>query len=241
MQKENNQADTIINHTIHWEDRDSTRYTIQLSISSSALNRSTVAHNQMDVQQYSFQGIAAVYRYMLNTDRDYTLPVATAFDSLARSKSLDRLHKASMIVSCIQSIPYTLVVDNACVADYNDDYIKEYLESCNHDCCKGYSKFGVQSPVEFIGDLKGDCDTRALMLFDLLGKLGYKVALMISNYYKHALIAVCIDKAPADQEVSILINGERYYLWETTSKGFGPGELPVTISNLNHWDIALIQ
>jgi DnaJ domain len=238
---QDNRADTIINHTLRWKDRDSSGYTIQLSILSSALYRSTVFHKQMELQQYNFQGIGAVYRFMLDTDNEYTKPIATAFDSLAKLRSLDRLHTASMVVSCIQSIPYTLVVDNSCSSNYSDDYVNQYLTHCEGDCCKGYSKFGVQSPVEFIGDLKGDCDTRALLLYDLLGKLGYKVALMISNYYKHALIAVCLDKVPSDEEVAIHINGERYYLWETTSKGFGPGELPATISNINHWNIALIQ
>jgi curved DNA-binding protein CbpA len=238
---QNNQADTLINHILHWKDRDSASYTIQLSVLSSTLNRSAAAHNQMDMQQYNFQGIGAVYRLMLNTDNDYTKPFATAFDSLARLNSMDRLHKASMVVSCIQSIPYTLVVDNSCSSNYSDDYIKQYLAHCENDCCKGYSKFGVQSPIEFIGDLKGDCDTRALFLYDILGKLGYKVALMISNYYKHALIAVCLNKELSNDVASIHINGDRFYLWETTSKGFGPGEIPASISNINYWDIALIQ
>lgn len=146
-----------------------------------------------------------------------------------------------MIVSCIQSIPYTLVVDGSCSANYNDDFINQYLAKCNSDCCKGYSKFGVQSPIEFIADLKGDCDTRALLLYDILGKLGYKVALMTSNYYKHAVIAVNLDEVSEDEKLAIRVDGKPYYLWETTSMGFGPGEIPASLSNINHWQIALIQ
>lgn len=235
------QPDTLITHQLHWEDRDSARYEIQLSIPLSALHRSTIAHQQMDEQQYATQGIGAVYRSMLNTDNDFIKTIATAFDSLAKAKSLSRQQQASMIVSCIQSIPYSLIVDRACTANYTDEYISQYLSRCEGECCKGYSKFGVQSPAEFLGDLKGDCDTKALLLYDLLGKLGYQVALMTSNYYRHALIAVALDGPPFPNAITIDIQNNTYYLWETTSKGFGPGELPAAISNINNWNIALIQ
>lgn len=238
---QNDQADTIIKHTLAWEDRDSSRYSIQLSISTSALHNSIAAHNQMDYQRFAMQGIGAVYRTMLENDNKHLDRIAFAFDSLAQSNSLDEQKKASMVVSCIQSIPYSLVVDGACTSNYNDEFVRQYLANCESDCCKGFSKFGVQSPVEFIGDLKGDCDTRALLLYDVLRKLGYNVALLVSNYYKHAVIAVRLNGVQTKGPVSIRINEEPYYLWETTSKGFGPGELPVSISNLNHWEIALIQ
>jgi hypothetical protein len=64
---------------------------------------------------------------------------------------------------------------------------------------------------------------------------------MTSNYYKHALIAVNLDRPPPGKALSVYINGAPYYLWETTSKGFGPGELPDGVSNLDHWNIALTQ
>jgi curved DNA-binding protein CbpA len=241
VREQDKNADTVISHNLRWEDKDSARYAIQFSVPLSVLHMSTAVHERMDEQEYALQGISSVYRFLLDADNAYTKPIANAFDSLAKIRSLDRQHEASMVVSCIQSIPYSLIVDKSCSANYTEGYVSEYLANCAGDCCKGYSKFGVQSPVEFIGDLKGDCDTRALLLYDLLGKLGYKVALMTSNYYKHALIAVNLDKVPSDRDASINIDGLTYYLWETTSKGFGPGELPATISNINHWNIALIQ
>ncbi|WP_315823482.1 hypothetical protein [Paraflavitalea speifideaquila] len=195
----------------------------------------------MKEQEYALEGMGAVYRSMLNTDQTYLEPIAAAFDSLARSKALNKQQTASMIVSCIQSIPYALVVDRSCTTNYSDDYVNQMLANCETDCCKGYSKFGVQSPLEFMADLKGDCDTRALLLYALLGRLNYNVALMTSNYYKHALIAVSLDQAASDKDVAAQINGNTYYLWETTAAGFGPGKIPESISNLYHWNIALIQ
>ncbi len=234
-------ADTIISHKLSWQDRDSSRYTIQFSLPASVLQKSAAAHEQMNEQQYAAQGIGAVYHFMLATDNDYTKTIAVSFDSLSKARALNRQQAASMVVSCIQSIPYSLVLDRSCFANYTDDYVSRYLARCDGDCCKGYSKFGVQSPTEFVGDLKGDCDTRALFLYDILGKLGYHVALMTSNYYKHALIAVCLDKMPPGTAMAIHVNGHPFYLWETTAGGFGPGQLPAALSNLNQWNITLIQ
>ncbi|MCF3110253.1 J domain-containing protein [Niabella sp. CC-SYL272] len=235
------QADTLITHLLRWQDRNDSLYTIRLSVPSSELHRSAMAHRQMDEPQYASQGIGSVYAHMLATDNDAIQPAATAFRDLAKAKKLNRQQTASMIVSCIQSIPYSLIVDQSCSARYNDAYINQYLASCKTDCCKGHSKFGVQSPLEFLGDLKGDCDTRALFLYSILGQLGYPVALMTSNYYKHALIAVALDRPLPDNARAVYTGGKRYYLWETTSKKFGPGELPASLSNLHHWNITLIQ
>lgn len=237
----NSNPDTIITHNLHWEDLDSSQYSIQLSLPVSALHRSALAHEQMNEQQYAIQGINTIYGFMLDVDNENMQPVAAAFDSISKQQSLDRQKQASMVVSCIQSIPYAIVVDRSCSSSYSEGYINQYLSRCEGDCCKGNSKFGVQSPVEFLGDLKGDCDTRALFLYDILGRLGYKVALMTSNYYKHALIAVALDKTPSDDAIAVRIDGQPYYLWETTSKGFGPGELPGSLSNLNHWNVSLIK
>ncbi|MCD2424822.1 DnaJ domain-containing protein [Niabella pedocola] len=234
-------ADTLITHTLRWQDRNDSVYTIQLSVRSSQWHQSARAHRQMNEQQYASLGIGGVYSQMLATDQDAIKPAVLAFGALAKAKKLNRSQTASMILSCIQSIPYALVVDRSCSDSYNDTYINQYLATCKTDCCKGYSKFGVQSPAEFLADLKGDCDTRALFLYSVLGELGYPVALMTSNYYKHAVIAVAFDKPPPGNAVGISIDKKSYYLWETTSKKFGPGELPASLSNIHYWNITLIQ
>lgn len=115
--------DSLITHTLHWQDRDSLQYKINISVPVSALRQSNTAHTQMEEQEYAFQGIGAVYRSMLNTDQAYLSPIASAFDSLAKSRSLNRQQEASMIVSCIQSIPYSLIVDKEC---HNHRLLQKY-------------------------------------------------------------------------------------------------------------------
>jgi hypothetical protein len=234
--------DTLLNHYIQWQDMDSNYYSINLLVPVSAVRRSAWIHENMDQDLFTSSGIGAVYNHLLVADEQSLSPVIAAFDSLAKVRKLDKQQTASMVVSCIQSLPYTLVVDRSCDAAYADDYINNYLAQCNNsDCCKGYLKFGVQSPIEFLGDLKGDCDTRSLLLYAILKKMAYNVALLTSNYYKHALIAVQIDTVENNTDVIVHIGEKSYYLWETTSKGFGPGKLPHSLSNINYWNISLIQ
>lgn len=234
-------VDTVITHHIQWEDPDSNLYRLTLSLPVHVLRKSQTEHRQMDKQAYAYRGIAAAYQSMVDSDAPYLRQVALRFDSAARKKSLNRRQQAAMVVSCIQSMPYTLILDGSCSGNSTDGFIKQYLSACTTDCCKGYSPFGVQSPVEFLGDLKGDCDTRSLFLYTLLGNLGYRVALMTSDYYRHALIAVALDEAPQNGAAVVYIKGRPYYLWETTAKGFAPGELPATVSNLSRWHISLLQ
>lgn len=233
--------DTLITHRLHWSDYDSNAYDISLTVSASAVRRAAVLHADMNEAAYAQEGIANVYAAMLHFDDDAVYKLAKVFDSLASSRQLTRNEQAKMVVSCIQSIPYSLVVDRACTDKYADNYIQQYLGQCDGDCCKGYAKFGVQSPVEFVADLKGDCDTRVLFLYAMLGKLGYKTALLTSSHYKHALLAVSLDKSAEPGEGTVHIDENTYYLWETTSRGFRPGAIPSNINNLRYWNLSLIQ
>lgn len=241
IQYEDQSIDTLITHHIQWEDPDSNLHRMTLSLPVRILRKAQTSHRQMDKQAYAYCGIAAVYQSMIISDAPYLRQVALSFDSAARKKSLNRRQQAAMVVSCIQSIPYTLILEGNCPGNNTDGFVKQYLSACAGDCCKGYSPFGVQSPVEFVGDLKGDCDTRSLFLYTLLGNLGYRVALMTSEYYRHALIAVALDEAPQHGAAVVYIKQRPYYLWETTAKGFAPGKLPAAVSNLSHWHISLLQ
>jgi len=233
--------DTLISHLVRWSDYDSNSYLVQLNIVQSAVRASHILHESIPSDDFSSRQPGLVYTQLYNNDTGKLVQVYHAFDSIVVTKNLDEVQAAKMVVSCIQSIPYYLVVDKACTAEYADAFVSNYLRNCQGDCCLGDVKFGVQSPAEFIGDLKGDCDTRALVLFDILSERGTDVALLTSQFYKHALIAVHFKNASKFTGLSIPINGENYYLWETTSAGHQPGEIPAAIGNLAYWNISLIH
>ena len=241
LNNDKNNHDTLISHLVQWTDYDSNRYEANLLILQSAVIASHNDHQSMPFVNLTADRVGEVYANMYHMDKGRLEYVYQAFDSIAKAKQLNEMQAAEMVVSCVQSIPYFLIVDGSCGANYNDAFITHYLRNCQDDCCLGDVKFGVQSPAEFIGDLKGDCDTRALVLFDILSKMGYDVAVLTSQYYKHALIAVHFKNNQLASGVSIPVKGDNYYFWETTSTGHKPGVIPGAISNINYWTTSLLH
>lgn len=232
--------DTMITHTIRWADYDSNRYEINLSLRLAALRQSGQQHKALAFTQPSV--IAEVYQKMDQYDEEGLDLVHAAFDSLRQQYDLDEFQLANAMVSCIQSVPYFLVVDQSCdAARYNDEFVRSYLATCNKDCCMGDVAFGVRSPVEFLSDLKGDCDTRALFLYSLFRRFNYDVALITSEYYRHAAIAVSFSRPPDLASSVFNIHGRNYYAWETTARGHRAGVLPARVDQLSRWQIALLN
>lgn len=233
--------DSMIHHYIAWRDYDDRPYAVTLSISINAVRAASHAHNRMELPIYA-SSLSTVYDYLQRNDEQRLQPVIRAFDSIRQSAALDEVAFANMLVSCIQSVPYYLILDRSCDPDfYMDEFVNLYLKNCQGECCLGYSKFGVRSPAEFIGDLKGDCDTRALLIYSLLKAFDYPVALLVSDYYKHAVVAVHYPNAQAVSGLALSINTRNYFLWETTSKGFRPGAMPPQQRNLQYWKVALLH
>ena len=232
--------DTLISHYWEWKDYDGNSYAATFSVFTSDIGSSSVLHENMDEQYFSRFGMGAVYSYLEKMDTGKLRNIYAVFDSIRIHRNLNNSDFAKLVVSCIQSIPFFLIVDKSCGETYNDEFITSYLANCRTDCCVGNIKFGVLSPIEFFRELKGDCDTRALLIYTILAKFHYNVALLISNYYGHALVAVNFEEFSDEGGLAINIQGRTYYLWETTASGFRPGKIPDAISNLAYWNIALL-
>lgn len=234
-------TDTLVSHFLRWKDYDNYPYAITLTVSARAIREATMRHNNAEIPMYG-NSLAPVYRQMEFNDAGGLNRVFAAFDSLRRARRLGEKEFANMLVSCIQSVPYYLVLDQSCSADYsNDEFITAYLSACTRECCIGDTRFGVRSPLEFLADLKGDCDTRALLIFTLLKKFNYNVALLTSDYYRHAMVAVSFDNGEKINGLSMNINNRNYYPWETTAAGFQAGQVPEANRNLSNWKIALLN
>jgi len=232
--------DQLITHDIQWKDYDSTAYQARLSILRSEVNSSAATHEGL--QYIPETSLAPVYNQLIGMDDNKLGRVVNTFDSIRKSRQLDQIAFANMVVSCIQSVPYFLVVDQSCNAEqYQNAFITQYLNQCNADCCIGYAKYGVRSPAEFIGDLKGDCDTRAMIIYAVLKKFNYDVAILTSMYYQHALIAVAFDQYPVGESVLIPIRNKNYLLWETTQAGFRAGDIPEAYRDLDRWTVDLLH
>ncbi|WP_160114793.1 hypothetical protein [Aquimarina sp. AU474] len=156
-------------------------------------------------------------------------------EEIQASQTLNRFEFADMVVTFIQDIPYALVFESHCESpEKYEPSIRSILERCP-DCCIGGIPYGIQNPVGFMGNLKGDCDTRTVIIYAILSHFGYNVAILNSDYYKHSILGLEI---PAKGTYK-LHNGKRYYVWETTNKHFTIGTLPRSFNNINHWHIML--
>lgn len=231
--------DTLITHLLKWKDYTGRPYEGTISISVAALRSANQQHMKMDGSFYP--DINGIYKTMLNHDSSQLGYFYHTFDSIKVTNNLNEVAFSQVLVSAIQSLPYFLVVEKSCNENYNDDFTRNYLANCKTDCCIGYERFGVRTPVEFLSDLKGDCDTRALLLYQVLKHYNYNVALLTSNQYKHAMIAVGFTEAVPQQGLNISIGDQKYYMWETTARDLNYGNVSSNFNNLNYWTISLLN
>lgn len=173
----------------------------------------------------------SVYQPLSEDKKQRLKKVYDMYSALLKQKPMSREEFAEMIVCSIQDIPYVLVVDGDC-----DAFKKTKEEYANYDCL-GYARFGLQSPPEFIYNLKGDCDTRALLLYTVLSKFGYDVAILTSETYSHAILGINLPCTGSFKE----FNGKKYYTWETTAAGCIPGYISQEWSDMNQWSINLVS
>ncbi|MBT8261357.1 MAG: hypothetical protein KJO05_00945 [Bacteroidia bacterium] len=176
-----------------------------------------------------------LYDYIERTDRPALDIILESFSMIQNEKKLNKMEFAEMVVTCIQDIPYSLVFQEDCLDSTNYEYdIRKLLEDCP-ECCIGNIMYGIQNPVSFMKNLKGDCDTRTVMIYSILKSFGYDVAILNSEYYRHSILGINL---PASGKAKVY-KGKKYALWETTAKYYSAGSLPATYSDISYWDIVL--
>jgi hypothetical protein len=229
-------SDSVISHFRIWEDYDTREYSGYLSVLRSELTESTLHRNSISLDLSSTDRYNELVSVLHVFDMSKLLLIYEMFDSLRVAHNLDETRFAEVIASCIQDIPYTLVLESDCdIALYQDDFIRSYLR--NGGPCQGFIKYGILSPTEFMGYLIGDCDTRTLLLFTILNHYKYDVAMLGSEIYRHSVIGINLP-FPG---LAKIINGKRYVIWETTEQGIPPGVLPMEQSDTRYWRVNIIS
>ena len=172
---------------------------------------------------------------MVQSDKGKLTEICKMYDKIGKEQNLNFNQFADMVVTSIQWIPYVLVLEKSCEdSKYDGGFVTEYLLSGKP--CLGNIKFGIQSPVEFMSNFKGDCDTRSVLCFMILDQFGYDVAVLVSEQYGHAILGINLSSGGGDY---VKHKGKRYYVWETTATGFEVGNIPPACSNLRYWKPAL--
>ena len=225
--------DTIITHYMNWQDYDGKSYQGKFWTKKSEYMQSNIYKNTLSLSEgVNYDKII----YLLKeNDKQKLNGIYQMFDKLMSNQKLTKSHFAEIIVSFIQHIPYAAILPLDCnPLSYQDDFLRKYLSSPEAKC-DAFQKFGINTPVEFMTNLNGDCDTRTLLLYTILSHYDYDVTLLSSDYYRHSLLGINL---PYEGTVYEYQN-QRYILWETTNKNIRPGVIPKEISDTNHWKISL--
>lgn len=217
-------ADNVnVRHLRSWNKYtyDST-YCLSYQVSSKFISPSYEFRNRLYTRERNYENYwRNIYYELYQHDKERIAFLQDSLQQIASMNGLSKKEFAYLIVSFVQDIPYNYVVPGPC--DRND-----------HPC-RPNEKFGILSPAEFLYSLSGDCDTRSVLLYSILKHFDYDPLIMISNQYRHAMIAVDL---PASGDY-IIHKGKKFYFWETTNTGWLPGMLPPDVNNLTYWKITL--
>lgn len=227
--------DTIISRFRSWQDYDGNKYEGFYQIKLSDFNNAHQYKSNLKFYQTDRRSYDEMIYHLKEYDKNKLNGLYKLLDSINTTNKLNEIQFAEVVVSFVQDIPYTLILDDGCNASlYNDEFTRNYLSSPNARC-EGNQKFGINTPIEFLTNLKGDCDTRTLLLYTVLSHYDYDVALLCSEQYGHSILGVNL---PING-TAINYNGERYVVWETTAPNIRPGILSPQFSNLKNWRISI--
>ena len=117
------------------------------------------------------------------------------------------------------------------VLDFIQESIEYELDSESRELAM--PKEYIRYPDEILFDQKGDCDCKSFLASVFYYLMGYDVILLLSRELGHSAVAVSVKQKTitgfiSDErldDVTIEINGRKYYYCETTTDGFLIGEI----------------
>jgi hypothetical protein len=227
----------LVDHRAEWSDFIKNKYKATYTTSTMEFDASFKRHNKWSEVpiEDELMFFHDLYGDMYAGDNKKLDSLARYFSSESKRKKLDQLGTAEMVVTFVQEIPYVLVHDGTCneaIADggFAADYHAQGLP------CYPNIFAGVQSPYEFAHNLKGDCDTRSLLAYTLLDKLGIGASVWISREYGHSILGVAV---PANSSNYKRVSNTRYFATELTAKGFRVGMIAPEHTDMDNWTIVL--
>ena len=219
----------ILKTYVNWRDSKNYYYSANLEISYSDYLKSLRNRDRSNKTDLNW-----LYADIFNNDYYDLDRVYSALDFIRKDRSLSKKKFAEIVVSMVQHIPYSYVMQSTCrQAALNDSDM--YYSISNGVKCEGLVRGGVYTPLEFIKKKKGDCDSRTLLIFTILTYFGYDAVILNSDLYEHSVIGLNI---PHNGRYKYY-RGRRYYTWETTAKNYDLGMLPSSVYDIDYWYVAL--
>ncbi|MEQ3690631.1 MAG: hypothetical protein ABNG98_03875 [Flavobacterium sp.] len=229
------QKDSLIKHYREWKDYDGNLYQGYYTMKLNDYRKSKYFKNNLSVNSSNEREYDKVVYQLKENDKSALGGLYKMLDSIGTNNKLNKKDFAEMVVSFVQDIPYALILSDGCDPSlYSDRFTRNYLLS-NKGYCDGNQRFGINAPAEFMTNLKGDCDSRSLLLYTIFSHYNYDVALMSSEFYGHSILGINL---PING-LSYPYKNQNYVLWETTASGLRPGQISNEMSNINNWRISL--
>jgi hypothetical protein len=239
----NGEVDYEITKNINWFDFLKNKFQLVYTTSVQSFFQSQKEHNQaeINISKSAKNPISYYNKLFLKLE----LLDETKIDSIVRllskkaeSKRLNQLQTAEMVTTFIQEIPYVLIHQSSCKqimdASPDDSFVVKYHNE--QKPCMPNIPGGVQSPYEFLHNLKGDCDTRSLLGYSILKKLNIASSVWVSKAYGHSVLGIGL---PIGNGVYKNIKGINHYPVELTAKEFRLGMIAPQHRDMSNWDIAL--
>jgi hypothetical protein len=146
---------------------------------------------------------ARIYQIVYETSFPQLKTIAVGFNEVFRNENMSDKDKLLFVVSFVQNIKYD----------------------------RPGGTLDLLSPLATLAKKFGDCDTKAILLYVLLERMGIDCAMMWSQKYKHAMLGVRISTRGNYK----IFNGKKYYFLETTYPGWAIGDLPHDFKNKRFW------
>ena len=226
----------VIKRTHQWSDFNSNNYEKVFNTKVDEYSAGKKFINNMNLNYTGSDFWTKLYSRVTNYELDKNNMVFNMYKELSpTSKSnLSSIERLEAIITSVQTIPYYLVHEGSCQSSISSSkFSREYHFS--GEPCIANVKYGLAAPSQFSGNFKGDCDTRSLFLYIILKRIGYDVAILVSEKYGHAILGVNI---PGNGK-SINFRGKRFLTVETTAEGWKIGQLPPNCGNTRYWRVAL--
>lgn len=215
-----------------WSSLDGRRYKMNVFVCNDDIERAkTVRENSNSFGH-------EVWTEMYQNDKSGLGNVVSAYKKLIKKHNLDYMESLNLVCSSAQHDEYTFIEYGPCQGMSDD--------CAPRGCCSNVKPFAVYSPIEYIVQRTGDCDTKSLYAYTILKELGFDVALAHGDARNpdgsggpHCVLAVAINSTPKGGNTFIKENStnKKYYLWEMTARDMHLGEWTWTASNMRTWEL----
>ena len=240
---DSNDTDYLIGKNISWYDFISNSYQLKYNTSVQSFFETQKVHAAADQSFMKSSNNPLSYYHKLykkldELDNTKVDSIVKILGKKAKDKKLNPVQTAEMVITFIQEIPYVLVHQSSCQEIVKSEQSSSFLADYHAEGkpCLPNIPGGVQSPYEFLHNLKGDCDTRSLLGYTILRKLNISCSVWISQAYGHSILGVGV---PAGNGSYKEVNETKHYGVELTNKGYRLGMIAPQQRDMNNWDIAL--